>query len=92
MTAEDSTYIPFPGTVLRQTEIISTVNLVESYHTSVRGCNNICPCRLWINCSYHNKMKLKKSIEDDEHIDEIRKWYDTHFRIKFETPEAFPNG
>lgn len=93
MTAEDSVYIPFPGTVLKNAEIVSTINLITSYEKSVTGCYNHCPCRVWQQCSYYNKMKWKKSRgNDDEHLDEIRKWYDTHFRIKFETPDAFPNG
>lgn len=31
-------------------------------------------------------------LQIDEYLDEIRKWYETHFRIKFETPDVFPNG
>lgn len=93
MTAEDSIYIPFPGTALRQTGTISTVNLVESYDTSVRGCNNICPCRLWINCSYHNKMKWRKSRGDeDEHMKTIWEYYNSVFRIAYDMPIVNMNG
>lgn len=93
MTAEDSIYIPFPGTVLKQTETISAIDTIVYYDRSIAGCNKIkCPCRVWPQCGYYNKTKWKKSSIDDEHIDEIRKWYETHFRIKFETPDAFPNG
>lgn len=91
MIAEDSVYIHFPGTVLKKVEIIQTVGLIIPYEKSSTGCHNHCPCRRWMNCGYYNKMKWKES-HDDEHLDEIHKWYETHFRIKFETPDAFPNG
>lgn len=93
MTAEDGVYIPFPGTAIRHIKPISTTNIVEYYDVSISRCNKICPCGIWPQCSYYNKMKWKKSRgDDDEHLDEIRKWYETHFRIKFETPDTFPNG
>jgi hypothetical protein len=84
-------YIPFPGTILKKVEIVSAIGLNTHYEKSITGYHNHCSCRRWINCCYYNKMKWKE-YHDDEHLAEILKWYETHFRIKFEIPDAFPNG
>lgn len=84
MISEDKIPIPFLDTIATSQEI--TVKLGEP----INGCHNQCPCRRWINCSYYNKIQWKYS--GSEHVDEILKWYDTHFRIKFETPDISPNG
>lgn len=93
MMAEDSVYIPFPRTALRRTGTISTVNLVDSYDASVRGCNRRCACRLWINCSYYNKMKWRKSIGDEDgHMKTIWEYYNNIFRLTYDMPIVNMNG
>jgi hypothetical protein len=50
MTAEDSVYIPFPGTALKTIRPISTIDLITPYEKNVTGCNKVkCPCRIWFN-------------------------------------------
>lgn len=93
MIAEESVYIPFPGTALRYMEPIPTINLIESYDTSVRGCNRKCACRLWPNCHYYNKMIWKKSRGcDDEHMKIIWEYYNDVFRITYDMPITNMNG
>lgn len=94
MAATDSTYIPFPGTVLGHIKPISTTNLVESYDVHANGCNKAkCPCRVWPQCSYYNKTKWKQPRgEEDENMKAIWEYYNSIFRITYDMPIANMNG
>jgi hypothetical protein len=93
MTAEDSVYIPFPGTTLKTISPISTIGTIAPYEKNVAGCSDHCPCRRWVNCSYYNRTKWKKSrTDEDEHMKAIWEYYDSMFRITYDMPIANMNG
>lgn len=93
MTATDSVNIPFPGKVHRHTKPISTTDLVESHDMAIRGCKTECPCRIWHQCSYYNKMKWKKSRGyEDKNMKAIWEYYNNIFRITYDTPIINMNG
>lgn len=94
MTAEDSVYIPFPGINLRQIRPMSTIDLITPYEKGVTGCNKVkCPCRVWSQCGYYNKMKWKDSRgEEDGHMKAIWEYYNNMFRIAYDMPMVNMNG
>jgi len=93
MTVEDVVYIPFPGITLKVARPIPTIDLIEPFERCITGCRRKCVCRLWLNCSYYNKIKWKKSRGDEDDIlKDIWGYYNDTFKIEYVAPEAFPNG
>ena len=93
MTAADSTHSPFSGIALRHIKPVSTIGLITPYEKKVIGCNRKCACRLWTTCSYYNKMKWRKSREDeDEHMKTVWEYYTSIFRITYDMPIVNMNG
>lgn len=89
MVTEDVAEAPFQDGI----SPFKAMSLLDGLHyeTGIRACNRKCPCRLWVNCGYYNKIRWKGS-HDDERLTEITEWYKSNFRMKYETPDAFPNG
>lgn len=93
MTAEDSVYIPFPGTAFGHIKPISTLDLIIQYEKKLTGCNRKCACRLWAQCGYYNKMRWKRLRGDeDEHMKAIWEYYNNIFRIAYDMPMVNMNG
>lgn len=91
---ENSAFIPFPGIILKHAKPVSTINLIIPYEKRVTGCNKVkCPCRLWINCPYYQKMKWKKSRgNEDGHMKIIWEYYNNIFRLTYDMPIINMNG
>lgn len=89
MIIEDATFVPFPCIAIK-TKTVSTIDIIKPFERITTGCNRKCPCRVWHQCNYYNKIKWKKSRADkDEHIWE---YYNNIFRITYDMPITNMNG
>ncbi len=87
----DAIYIPFPGIGLKEIKV-STLNLIEPFvRNDITGCNNRCPCQVWVSCHRYNS-RTWKSLHPKEFNKELHEWYDTHFRLDYQLPDSIPNG
>lgn len=45
------------------------------------GCNQRCPCRLWVNCDYYvDEHERQRRVKEKYNNSSIQLWYETYFR------------
>lgn len=93
MIEENNVCIHFPGISLKIARPISTISLITPFERSTKGCYRKCPCRVWVQCNYYNKMRRKKSRGDEkEYWKDIWDYYNNAFKLTIDMSVTNMNG
>jgi hypothetical protein len=74
---------------------ISPIKPEIYYNKATRDCWKKCPCRVWTQCRHYVDVTDQQSrlkYKNNRVFEEINKWYEENFRVKYEYSDIFGNG